>query len=188
MTWLTQIIQSTWRPFIWWVVIAAWEQGVRVRMGKRIKEMGPGFHFRIPFLDRVYVQSTRVRTVTSTGLTATTKDGKTLTISLAVEYAINSTKTVYENMANPDTILRCRVEGSIVDYISRSNIEDATADHINSTLDGVIQDMQLSKLGLKDIKAFLISCAVVRAIRLMNNDYVSSTSMYNIDDGVGERK
>lgn len=128
MTWLAQLLQSVARPFMWWVVIATWEMGVRVRLGKTAHELRPGFHLRIPFIDRVYVQTTRTRTTSSTGLTVTTRDRKNLTVSLAVEYAVASVLRLYETMANPDTILRCRIERAIVEFAAGMDSTELTPD------------------------------------------------------------
>ena len=63
MEWLSTIVRSLWRPFQWWVVVAQWELGLRIRLGKKTKALNPGIHFRIPFLDRIYIQSARLRTI-----------------------------------------------------------------------------------------------------------------------------
>ncbi len=39
-----------------WIVIQPWERGIRVRFGKNQKLLNGGVHFRIPFLDTIYVQ------------------------------------------------------------------------------------------------------------------------------------
>lgn len=56
-----EILRSFWRCFIWWVVIQPWEQGIRVRLGKKRVRLEPGIHFRIPYLDAVFKQSNRLR-------------------------------------------------------------------------------------------------------------------------------
>jgi len=44
-----------------WIVIAPWEIGVRVRLGRNADAMQPGFHFRIPFVDVITLVNTRLR-------------------------------------------------------------------------------------------------------------------------------
>lgn len=188
-TWITQVFQSLSRPLTWWVVVATWEQAVRVRFGKRVHELGPGIHLRIPFVDRIYVQSTRLRTTCSTGLTITTEGGQTVTLSLAIEYSIASTLRVYETLANPDTILRCRFERMLTAAVAAVP-SGLTVHFINKALEIEVESMDLGVFGLRDARAFVTSFAVVRPIRLMSNDYVTSTSLHNIeeDSSVGERK
>jgi hypothetical protein len=57
---------SSWKP---WVVVAPWERGVRVRLGKTAVQLEPGFHLRIPVLDRVLLVNTRLRVTTSAQVT-----------------------------------------------------------------------------------------------------------------------
>ena len=44
-----------------WVTIAPWEQGLRVRLGRRVKLLGAGVHLRLPVLDVLYIQTVRTR-------------------------------------------------------------------------------------------------------------------------------
>lgn len=189
--WISQVLQMVSKPFIWWVVIATWEQAVRVRAGKCVKQLGPGIHLRIPFLDRIYVQTTRLRTTTSMGVTVTTADGKTLTVALAVEYSVRSVLRVYEVLASPDPTLRARFEGVVINYASTRSAKDLSPASLNLVLDEhSARMMQEEDLGIDNLRAFLTSCAMVRAIRLMNNDYSSSSGMHTLEpEGVtGERK
>lgn len=61
MNWL-QVIGSWLARLRFWVVVAPWELAVRVRCGRRVRTLPPGFRLRIPVVDRVYVQCSRVRT------------------------------------------------------------------------------------------------------------------------------
>lgn len=54
-----------------------WEAALRVRLGRRVVMLGPGFHLRIPFLDRTFVRSVRLRTISDSGQTVVTQDGDT---------------------------------------------------------------------------------------------------------------
>jgi regulator of protease activity HflC (stomatin/prohibitin superfamily) len=46
-------------------VVAPWETGVRVRLGKRMKVLEPGLHFVIPFVDVVYTSETNTELFTA---------------------------------------------------------------------------------------------------------------------------
>ena len=47
--------------FTWIVIVAPWEQALRIRLGKRVKLCKAGCYLRIPFIDRIYRQSIRRR-------------------------------------------------------------------------------------------------------------------------------
>ena len=86
--WLSQLLQAAAKPLVWWVVVAPWEQAVLVRMGKRARQLSPGTHFRIPFLDRVYLTCVRKRVTRETCMSVMTKDRKVLTLGISLEFAI----------------------------------------------------------------------------------------------------
>ena len=46
----------------WVVVVAPWEQALRIRWGKTATLLKGGVYLRIPFIDRIYRQSVRKRT------------------------------------------------------------------------------------------------------------------------------
>jgi hypothetical protein len=45
-----------------WVIVQPWEQCLRVRMGKHVRMLPSGFHWRLPLIDTVFKQSVRMRT------------------------------------------------------------------------------------------------------------------------------
>lgn len=57
LAWLSRIIDS-WK---FWIVIAPWEIGVRIRLGKQATALVPGVHFRVPFVDAITLVNTRLR-------------------------------------------------------------------------------------------------------------------------------
>ena len=61
LEWLSRLI-SQWK---FWVIVPAWDIGVRTRLGKSVKQLVPGAHLRVPLLDQVVLVNTRLR-VTST--------------------------------------------------------------------------------------------------------------------------
>src|SRR3990167_3994979 len=128
MTWLSQIF-GFFRVFQFWITIAPWEQALRVRFGKTAIPLGPGVHLRIPFTDRIFVQSCRVRPIFDTGQTITTKDGKVLTISVVVTYAITDILKLFQTVSNPEAMLLSEVQGLVAQIVSTTlspNISPAT--------------------------------------------------------------
>lgn len=65
IAWLSRLFGS-WKPF---VVVAPWEVAVLVRLGRQAGALGPGPHWRIPFLDQVTLVNTRLRVSTTPPVT-----------------------------------------------------------------------------------------------------------------------
>lgn len=172
MQWLSQILSSLAQPLKWWIVIAPWEGALRIRLGKVAGELGPGIHFRIPFLDRLYVQSLRLRTISDTGQTMTTRDGKVVTIAIGIEYGIENLLRVYEMLANPEAVLMYRVQGIIADYVAQT---DGNLLSPNTIRGAVVKELRAGEWGMNRLYIHVTSFAFVKTYRLLMNDYRTYT-------------
>jgi len=95
---IKEILDYISKAFTWWIAVQPWEQGLRIRMGKHEKLLKPGLHFRIPVIDKVYVQTDRLRMVNIPVQTLTTKDAKTVTITTAFSYSICDISKLYHTL------------------------------------------------------------------------------------------
>jgi len=85
-----------------WIIVQPWQQGIRVRAGKNTKILFPGVYFRIPYVDSVYVQESRLRIASMPIQTCTSKDLKTVTINASIGYSISCIKTLYNTLYHPE--------------------------------------------------------------------------------------
>lgn len=63
--WFARLIGS-WK---FWLVVAPWDIGIRIRLGKVAAKLRPGVHFRIPFIDEIVFVNTRQRATSSPPIT-----------------------------------------------------------------------------------------------------------------------
>lgn len=182
MDWLTTIVRGLAKPLKWWVVIAVWERGLRVRLGKNPKELLPGLHFRIPWLDRIYVQSVRHRTTTTRNINATTKDGKSVVVSIAIHFAVADVLKVYDSLSSPETTISSIAEASVVEEVKGRSLEDC--DGLAAAASAAIND---NDWGLGEVTVKIIGFTVCRAYRLLQGDSAYGAGLGWLDDG-GERK
>lgn len=167
-TWLATVFHAMSQPLKWWVVVAPWEQGIRVRLGKDAVVLNPGIHFRIPFLDRVYVQSIRLRIVTSGSLTVSTLDKKVVTTILTVRFAIKNVKLLYNTIANPETTLINHVSSLAAEYISETISTDLSHKSLSEHVDN---QLNIGGWGLSEVSVSIIDFVFARTYRLMGNEY-----------------
>ena len=184
MRWIGQILSSLAQPFKWWIVVAPWEGALRIRLGKVAGELGPGIHFRVPFLDRLYIQSLRLRTISDTGQTMTTQDGKVVTIAIGIEYGIANLLRVYEALANPEAVLMYRVQGIISDHVATTDAQLLSPHTIQEAVTG---KLPVSEWGMDRLCLHVTSFAFVRTYRLLMNDYRTYTKA-NDEVEVGAHK
>lgn len=186
MHWLANIINAFSKPLKWWVVIAPWEKGLRVRFGKTVKELNPGPHFRIPFLDRIYVQPSRLRYAAYSGHTISSKDEKVFSIGIAVRYRIENLKQLYLTIADPEATIYLAAISAISDYICSSHSDQVTPKSISEIADNAVKEVGK---GMEDLKVSVVNFSKVKCYRFITGDGWITGSMHNFDnkDNAGEK-
>lgn len=188
-SWIATIFEGAIRPFKWWGLIAPWESGLRVRLGKTSKIINPGLYFRIPFLDRVFIQSTRLKTLCTSGINALTKDGKNVIVSIAISFTIKNIKDVYNNLSSPDNTISAIVSNEVNKYIVASSAVDITFEKLESIVSDKLNGL-LSLWGLGNASIKVTSFTIAKVYRLISNEYFSGSLLYNLEDHAysGEKK
>lgn len=153
--------------FRWWVTVAPWEQALRVRLGKNVEVLKAGVHLRVPWVDRIYRQSTRRRLSTVPTQTVTTRDGKTLTLSCAVGYAIGDIKALYNTVHQPQDTIETEFQAAVARFVARSTLSECTTEAL---VKSCLEDVNLERYGLVDVEFHVTDFAVVRAYRLMQGE------------------
>lgn len=180
------ILRAIQRPLRWWVVIAEWEQGLRVRFGKNTKELQPGLHFRIPFVDRIYVEATRERTVTVDNVTLMSKDGKVFVANIAITFAVESIKAVYNSMSTPEMTMMTRVRDDAVTIVSKRLADDVSPETIRLAVP------EESPPGIGPISLHVTSMSRSRSYRILSEDYFNGAGLGSLEPGEewngGERR
>lgn len=174
MNYVGQIFEFIQKLVIWWVTIMPWEEAVHVRMGKKVRVLKGGLHLRIPFIDRVYVQTTRVRVMQGPPQTVSTKDGKTITIVANIGYAIEDILRLYETLYHAEMTLSNIMQGIISDEVFSRNLIDCTP----SALEEVLRKkMKGEDFGLRFEYMKVTSFAVVRTYRLIQDSHWTPNSL-----------
>jgi hypothetical protein len=153
--------------FTWFFTVAPWEQAIRVRAGKHIKLLDAGFYVRIPFVDRVYKQSTRRRIHSSKVQTLTTLDGHVLTCSSAVGFEIKDLYVFFNTLESPNDTIECEVAGLVTAYVSKRRSVECLIGELEKY---VSENLHLEKYGLASQEYYVISLATAKAYRLITDE------------------
>lgn len=164
---LRQLFDAIRGLLVWWVVVAPWEQAIRVRLGKHVELLGPGVHLRIPGADRYYLQSVRTRISSLPPQTLTTKDGRSLTISVSLRYAISDLLVLYNTLHHAEGTLANIVLGAVGEFVMEHNLVDCQPGTIGPW---VVKRINLSRYGLKDASITVLTFAAVKTYRLIMGD------------------
>lgn len=178
MTPLRQIVEALRSLIVWWVTVAPWEQGLRVRLGKRVKLCNPGVHLKIPILDRMYRQSVRLRSSIQPAQTLTTKDGKPLTVAVTVLYRIADLRRLYDSCHHAEGTISAVVLGTVGEFV-------AARDALDCSPAAIVREVgrlaELERFGLDDISVTVNTFAFVRTLRLITGEGTSWQSGDRLD-------
>jgi len=151
--------------FKWFAIVSPWEQGIRVRLGKTIKRLDPGTHFRVPIIDEVFIQSVRLRVTNCPTQTVQTADKKLLSVGATIAYAIADIEKLYQTLHH--------AEDTIINMVMVAIASEATAHHSDELTPellalGASKAIQFGRYGLKSSAEIRITdYAMAKTYRLI---------------------
>ena len=149
---IRELLHQFGKLFLWFFVVAPWEQALRVRAGKYVRLLRAGIHLRLPFVDRVYLQSVRRRITMIPSQTLTTKCRKAITISGALGYEIVNLQKLYDTLHDAEDTICHEVMGLIAGFVIARRIEDCSAADLQAH---VKSSLHLDQYGLGKQEFFL---------------------------------
>lgn len=152
--------------FTWWYTVMTWEQAIFIRAGKNPKVVNNGMYFKIPFIDRVYIQQIRLRVIDMPIQTVSTQDGKTITIKAMVGYSIKDMLKMYNSISHPEMTLSGIIMGGIADHIKNKQSSEISPLKVEEFL---IEKLKETDFGLGDLSIKITSWAEVRTYRLIQD-------------------
>ena len=119
-----QFLKDTWHEFKPVVFIDQYQAAVLLRKGLYRKILLPGVHFRIPFIDQIFITHTSIDTLSFGQVTLTTTDNKTISVDAMIRYRIIDPK---KNLIDTDewkSNAKDFGRGTISEYLEDCNWED----------------------------------------------------------------
>lgn len=168
MNWVSEIINQLSKIIQWWIIVLPWQEGVRIRFGKKVKILKNGIHFRIPFFDECKVNSVRLHFVTIAPQTLTTLSGETITVSMQVGYSITDIFKIYNKVSGIEEALHGVIGGCVSVVINNRRLEEIDKGIIESSVKDKILALDW---GLDVSQVNVITYAVVKTFRLIKDDH-----------------
>jgi regulator of protease activity HflC (stomatin/prohibitin superfamily) len=152
--------------FQWWFTVMPWEQAILIRRGKRTRLLSAGLYLKIPFVDTVYVQTTRMRMIDTPMQTMSTKDGNTVTIKSAIGYTIENIQTLYTTLYHPEMTLNSMAMGYVGEFVRNNEIAAISPSEIEKYVN---EKIIAGQYGLKDLNIRVTTFAAVKTFRLIQD-------------------
>ena len=156
--------------------VQPWEQGIRVRLGKHTILQGPGIHFKLPFIDIIYIQNTRVRMMNTHNQTISTTDGKSLSLAGSVRYKIKDILLLHKTLHQAEETICQEIQSLVAQYVMTHCLEACSPVNIQGYVNTHIN---LLPYGIVDTEFFMTNCTYVKTFRIISDsiDTWSSTAL-----------
>jgi regulator of protease activity HflC (stomatin/prohibitin superfamily) len=168
MNYASQIFEFIQKILVWWVTIMPWEEAVHVRFGKKVRILTGGIYFRLPFVDKVFIQTNRLRVAQGPPQTVTTSDGKALTLVACLGYSIVDIRRVYMELFNAETTLCNILQGVIADEVCRRTLAECHPSELEKAINNAMAQTE-EKYGLKFAYTKITGFALVKTFRLIQD-------------------
>lgn len=168
MNWLFDTISRLVGQVIFWAAVQPWEQAIRVRFGKHVRRLQPGFHLRIPIIDQVHKQTSAWRTSLISTQTLSTIDGATLISGGTVGYVIADIETLYRCLHHAEDTISQIAAAAIATVVQRTAKADLTPALVSESATAEAR-LRLEAFGLASIELRLTDFAFVRAYRIVQD-------------------
>lgn len=155
----------------WWFFIEPWEKAVRVRTGRHTHLFSAGVHFRIPFIDSIYVHNTRRMLCSPSPQTLSSSDGTVFVVNMTVSYCIEDVLLLHTSVHDPEAIVCQRVNQMVAEYITQRVNADITPSGLQSFAE---EKLDLSNIGLGSPELCVSNFASMTVFRLVQDNLLAS--------------
>jgi regulator of protease activity HflC (stomatin/prohibitin superfamily) len=167
-------IRQLFAQVAFWVTVQPWEQALRVRAGKHLRRLAPGFHLRIPIIDVVHRQTVRRR-----NCLIATHDGATLVVGASLGYAIADIEKLYQGLHDAEDTLRQMTAAAIARAVLDAPRAALAPEKLNGALSAEL-GAQFGAYGLHGVELRLTDFAFIRAIRLIQDKRWGGDAALNV--------
>lgn len=163
---LWEIVQWLFEFLIPFVILFPYERGLLIRLGHLKRELGPGFHWCLPFhLDTVLHETVVARTEHLAGLSTTTSDGKSVGLDAIITYRISNLEKALLEVHDLKDAIADTCAGQIGTTLSESNWHSICHGEVLENLTAVCRKRGW-KYGVEILSVQLAGVALVRNFRV----------------------
>lgn len=148
----------------WWIVVSPWEQALRVRLGKHVLVLHAGVHFKIPFIDKLYLRNIRMRWTRLLEQDLSTTDGRVITLQGLLGYSIVDISKLFNTLHHAEATIQGEAMRHISSFIHSHPLEECNPASLESFLS---KALDLEQFGLGDIRLSITDFTVVKTYRFL---------------------
>lgn len=146
--------------------VEEWELGMLVRGGKILRELAPGIHWKVPYLDEIKTHTSAEVVIDLATAAVETSDGIPFAVSANIAYCMESIAANYRAVWDGEESLQRLALGRIASYLAEKDAAHLRADRgalerrLRTDLNRSVKDW-----GLNVTRVHLTDCVRIRAHR-----------------------
>lgn len=160
---LLEVLQRIGGSILPFVVVEQWQAGVVLRFGKFRRELQPGFHWLIPWVETPVCVSAVTTTTALKAQSVVTKDGRVVTAEAIIRWRLQDVKAFILDVWDANNVIVDSTQGAIADAL-RAVEFDSPELHKRVLTES---RRALLKFGVKVEAVTLTTLAPVRVLRLI---------------------
>ena len=163
------LIATVWQSILPVTVIDCYERGIVLRLGKPVRDLGPGLHFIIPIVERVESETVVRQTSYLDVQSLTSADGKPVTLCAIIVYRIADLRRYLLEIDDGETDLQNIVYGLINDHAEATHWKEIRGTKFNRLLFSDCKRSADDYCGVELISIKWADKATARNLRLWND-------------------
>lgn len=153
--------------FQFWAIVTDFERGVVLRFGVFHRELGPGFHWLIPFaVEDLLVDNVVPRTMNLGAQSLTTKDGAQIGLGIIITARINDVRKAILEVEHLDDAVRDSCYAEVAHVVHSHTWDELQSDDVDDELLKACRKRARS-YGVEVMRVQLSDLAKTRTYRLM---------------------
>lgn len=175
MEWLQELIDRIVSIFPRIFIIAPFEAGVRITLGKRLRAKKSGWYIIWPLIQRFVWMEIQTQVMDLRVQSIRTKDNHDIAVSGAIQYSIRDIEKAIVNVQDIDRAIEAVALGTILDFINQKTLKECqNIEAIKTEIVRGLRDV-VKNWGIKIERIFLTDLGKSRNLRLLlNNNYIKS--------------
>ena len=172
---LLAFLREMWEQVRPVVIIAQYERGVVLRLGRYSRTLDPGLHWLIPLFESVLSCNVVTQTMNLPSQSITTKDGKSIVVSGVTKYLVEDAKALLLDVWSARDAMNDVTLGAIQRVLSDRTWDEIRKGDCAKEITNAVRG-EVKKWGVKVDRVTLSDLALVRSIRLLQDSTFKDTS------------
>lgn len=152
------------------VIIKEYDRGAFFRFGKFKKIIGPGLHFKLPFLDTIDNHTVVTTTMTLPAQSVVTKDGVSVVIKAQIKYEIEDLSIFAVKVYDAIDAISDMTCGIVFQTIKNKTYQEACTSDLNKLIT-ISAKREAKQWGINIEKITVTDFSQMRSIRLFNEGF-----------------